>query len=407
MKDRIIIIGSGTAALSSIKAIREINTDSEILVLGEENFYPYYRTKISKGLLDGLNEDKLLLKKKDWYSSNNVKIHLGHKVISIEPDKKAITLENGKTVIYDKLLITTGATNNIPPINGINKTGAFTLRNLNNAYDVLDYINVCETILLIGGGIQNLEVANILSKEGKKVIIAEFAARLMPKLLDDYASNYLKEAMESQGVKILLNTQVEEIQGDEKVQGFKTKSGIEYSCDMIIYSTGIKPNVEIAYNTQIEINKGIIVNEKMETNIKDIFAAGDVTEFNSRVYGLWNISSEQGNVAGANICGEDSIFTPPIQFSSMNAFDLSLFSIGDIEESNETNLFTQIDLDKENSKYYKVLVRNDKIVGAIILGDQKRAMIIKKLIENKVDIKYDESSFTSINDFIEIIKTLK
>ena len=405
MKDRIIIIGSGTAALSAIKTIREISSDSEILVLGEENFYPYYRTKISKGLLDGLNEEKLLLKKKDWYDSNNVKIHLGHKVISIEPDKKAIILENGNTVAYDKLLITTGATNNIPPINGINKTGAFTLRNLNNAYDVLDYLNECKTILLIGGGIQNLEVANILSKEGKKVIIAEFASRLMPKLLDDYASNYLKEAMEAQGVKILLNTQVEEIQGDEKVQGFKTNSGIVYSCDMIIYSTGIKPNIEIADNTQIEINKGIIVNEKMETNIKDIFAAGDVAEFNSKIYGLWNIATLQGNVAGANICGHNSIFIPPIHFSSMNAFDLSLYSIGDIEESNETNLFTQID--RENHKYYKVLVRNNKIVGAIILGDQKRAMIIKKLIENKADINYDDSSFTSINDFIEIIKVSK
>ncbi|WP_238882745.1 NAD(P)/FAD-dependent oxidoreductase [Clostridium sp. YIM B02551] len=405
MKDRIIIIGSGTAALSAIKAIREIDSDSEILVLGKENFYPYYRIKISKGLLDGLSEDKLLLNKKDWYDSNNVKIHLGHKVISIEPDKKAITLENGKTVVYDKLLIATGATNNIPPIKGINKTGAFTLRDLDNAFDVLNYLNECNTILLIGGGIQNLEVANILSREGKKVIIAEFASRLMPKLLDIYSSNYLKEVMETQGVKILLNTQIEEITGDEKVQGFKTKSGIESACDMVIYSTGIKPNTEIINNTSININNGIIVNERMETNISDIFAAGDVSEFNSRIYGLWNVSGEQGKVAGANICGQANIFIPPIQFSLINAFGLSIYSIGDIEESIETNLFTQID--SENKKYYKVLVRDNKIIGAIILGDQKRAMIMKKLIENKTEVNYNESSFTSINDFIEIIKDIK
>jgi nitrite reductase (NADH) large subunit len=311
LEEKIVIVGGGAAAISATKAILDINPQSEIIIFGEERFYPYYRIKISKGLLGGLEEEKLLIQKKQWFESNNVKLYLDHKVINLIPQKKELTLENRTSFSYTKLLLANGASNLVPPIRGINKPGVFTLRELEGALRISNYLKDIKTILLIGGGVQNLEIANVLSKNGKKVTIAESASRLMPRQLDDFASDKLRQSIEAHGVEVMLDTQVQEIFGDRKVEGFITKSGIEGSCDMVIYSTGIKSNIQIARDTDLAVNKGIIVNERMETNISDIFAAGDISEFNGRVYGLWGIATQQGKIAGANICNQGLIFQPP------------------------------------------------------------------------------------------------
>jgi nitrite reductase (NADH) large subunit len=402
LEEKIVIVGGGAAAVSATKAILDINPQSEIIIFGEERFFPYYRIKISKGLLDGLEEEKLLIQKKQWYELNNVKLYLDHKVVSLIPSKKEIILENGTSFSYSKLLLANGASNLVPPIKGINKPGVFTLRELDGALKVSDCLKDVKTTLLIGGGVQNLEIANVLSKDGKKVTIAESASRLMPRQLDDFASDRLKQLIEAQGVEVMLNTQVREILGEGKVEGYITKSGTQGSCDMIIYSTGIMPNIQIAHDTNLEVNKGIIVNEQMETNISDIFAAGDISEFNGRVYGLWGIATQQGKIAGANICNQGLIFQPPATVTSLDAFNISLFSIGDIDVNHHTDLLVEsID---ESNKYFKIFVRDNHIVGAIVLGDTKKFMAIKSLIDSNKKVNFDKSVHCSVDRFIEMLR---
>lgn len=402
MEEKIVIVGGGAAAVSATKAILDINPQSEIIIFGEERFYPYYRIKISKGLLGGLEEEKLLIQKKQWYESNNVKLYLDHRVVSLIPQKKKIILENGTSLSYSKLLLANGASNLVPPVRGINKSGVFTLRELGGALTVSDYLKDVKTILLIGGGVQNLEIANVLSKDGKKVIIAEFSSRLMPRQLDGFASDRLKQSIEAQGVEVLLNTQVQEILGDGKVEGFITESGTQGSCDMVIYSTGIIPNIHIAHDTDLEVNKGIIVNERMETNIKDIFAAGDISEFSGRIYGLWGIATQQGKIAGLNICNKGLIFQQPVAVTSLDAFNISLFSIGDIEENQHTDLL--VESQDENNKYCKIFVRGNHIAGAIVLGDNKKFMAIKSLLESNKKVDFDKSVHYSVDEFIEMLR---
>lgn len=405
MNEKVVIIGSGAVAVAAIKAIREVNHESKIVVFGEEKFYPYYRIKISKGLLSGLEEEKILIQNKKWYIDNNIELHLDKKVLKIVPEESVIVLQDGSSITYSKLLLANGASNITPSIKGINKTGVFTLRSLDGAYKIINYIKDSEKILLIGGGIQNLEVANILSKNGKKVIVAEFASRLMPRQLDDFASNWLRESIESQGIEILLNTQIQEIIGEDKVTGYSTQSGILGSCDMVIYSTGIISNTEITQGTEIEIGKGIKVNDRMTTNIPNIFAAGDVSEFNNRVYGLWSIATQQGKIAGANMCNRDLTFEIPVTATTIDAFGLSIFSMGDIEESSVTDQL--IEVDKENSKYTKIIIQDNHIIGAIIIGDSKKSMLLKKHIEIKTEVNFNKSNKLSLDEFIQMLKNTK
>lgn len=399
--EKIVINGSGIAAISAARAIREINEQSDITILGEEKFYPYYRIKISKGLLSNLEEEKLLIQKKQWYAENNIKLCLDSKVTSINTKNKEVVLENGTCVSYSKLLLANGARNSIPSIKGIDKHGVFTLRTLDGAFRILEYLKVTKTILLIGGGVQNLEIANVLSKNGKKVIIAEFSSRLMPRQLDEYASYILKQSIESQGVEVMLNTEVKEILGEGKVQGFITKSGVQGTCDMVMFSTGIVPNIQIAHNTEVKVNKGIVINNRMETNIKDIFAAGDISEFNGKVYGLWSMAMQQGKIAGANICNKNLIFEPSAPVTSLDAFGISAFSLGDIEENQDTNSIVE-KRDDEN-RYYRIFIRNNRIVGTIVLGDAKKFMALKSLIEKKLEVKFVNSSNYSIDKIIEML----
>ncbi|OOM77844.1 NADH-rubredoxin oxidoreductase [Clostridium sp. BL-8] len=177
----------------------------------------------------------------------------------------------------------------------------------------------------------------------------------------------------------MLNTEVKEILGEGKVQGFITKSGVQGTCDMVMFSTGIVPNIQIAHNTEVKVNKGIVINNRMETNIKDIFAAGDISEFNGKVYGLWSIAMQQGKIAGANICNQNLIFEPPAPGTSFDAFGISAFSLGDIEENQDTNSIVE-KIDDEN-RYYRIFIRNNRVIVTIVLGNAKKFMALKSIIE--------------------------
>lgn len=402
MADRIIIVGGGVAAVSAIKSIREIDENSEIYLFSNERFYPYYRLRLTKGLFENTVEEKLLLKNIDWYAENNVNVHIGKAVTKIDADKKEITLEDGSSYTYDKLLIASGSHNFKPPINGIDKTGVYTVRKLDDVELLNAYISDKKTILNIGGGIQGLEMAWILHQNGKDVIIAEAMPRLMPRQLDERASSILKKAIEKLGIKLLINKQVKTIEGEDKVEGFTIDSGEHFTCDTVIYSVGVRANIDFLKDSSIKTNMGAVVNEYLETSEKGIYAAGDVAEFNGRLGGLWTIAVEQGTIAGYNIAGKEVKYTGVIPTTMLNAFNVSLFSIGNVDENSCTHSMVE---DKEDDINYKRLfIKDNKIVGAIVLGDTKKAVSIKAAVEKEKDISEFDLSSISIDELIDKLK---
>jgi nitrite reductase (NADH) large subunit len=393
MANRIVIVGGGIAATTAIKAIRETDLDSEIYLISQEKFYPYNRIRLSKGIFDDLCEDNILLQKKEWYELNKVDIFINTRIVNINTGSLYLLLSDGSKVKYDKLLIATGSSNNVPPIVGIDKEGVFTLRGLSDALNIKDSLNKSEGVVLIGGGIQGLEMAWILHKHGKKVTIVELLPKLMPHQLDDRASEILKSIIQGFGIKILTNTGVKEITGNAKVEGILLDDKVELTCDMVIYSTGIRPNKQLTAGTEIETLRGIVVNNKMETNIENIYAAGDIAEFDSQVIGLWNIAIAQGKVAAYNITGKETIYEKITPVTTLNAFDISLFSMGYIDELESTNIL--VDEDVNLKIYKKIFIKNGKIIGAIVMGDMKRSPLLKSAIEkgitlDDIDLSVDE-----------------
>ena len=256
LNKNIVIIGGGIAAVSAIKAIREVNKEINIYVFQNEKSYPYYRIKLTKGLFDNIEENKFLLQKREWYDSNKVNLYLDKEVLAIDTVNNKIEINDGSSLEYDKLLIATGASNFTPPIKGINKKNVFTIRKLEDIEEIKKNVKDKETILNIGGGVQGLEAAWAFSKEGKDVIVVEALERLMPRQLDKRASDILRKKIEEANIKILLNAQVESITGEDYVDGVTLRDGTNIDCDMIIYSVGIRSNVKLLENTEVKINRG-------------------------------------------------------------------------------------------------------------------------------------------------------
>lgn len=402
LNKNIVIIGGGIAAVSAIKAIREVNKEINIYVFQNEKSYPYYRIKLTKGLFDNIEENKFLLQKREWYDSNKVNLYLDKEVLAIDTVNNKIEINDGSSLEYDKLLIATGASNFTPPIEGINKKNVFTIRKLEDIEEIKKNVKDKETILNIGGGVQGLEAAWAFSKEGKDVIVVEALERLMPRQLDKRASDILRKKIEEANIKILLNAQVESITGEDYVDGVTLRDGTNIDCDMIIYSVGIRSNVKLLENTEVKINRGVLVNNKMQTNIENIYAAGDVAELEGQVGGLWMVASEEGKVAGYNMAGKEKVYSIITPVTMMNAFNISIFSAGNIDEENCE--ITVIEEDKDKEIYKRVFIKDNIIIGAILVGDNKESMILKKIIENKVELAELDLNKISFKELIEEIK---
>ncbi|TDX46759.1 NAD(P)/FAD-dependent oxidoreductase [Orenia marismortui] len=396
----VAIVGSGIAAISAIKAIREYDKGCKIKLFGEEETYPYNRIKLSKGLLNEIKADQILLEKKEWYDENNVELNLGTKVVSISPKEKEIILDNSTRVSYSELVLANGARNAAPPIEGIDKNGVFTLRNLEDSRKIKNYTEKSNKILIIGGGVLGLEMAWVLSQAGKDVMIAEICPYLMPQQLDEKSCDILEKKVSEHNIQILAATSIKEIVGQAKVEGFITGEEKEVECDMIIYSTGIRPNLDLLEGTNIKTDFGVVVNNRMQSNYSNIYAVGDVSELDNQGFGLWPIAIEQGKIAGYNIAGQDATYEHLTPTVMLRAFGISLFSMGDNDNQKATDIIYQ----EKEDRYIKILIKDKVIIGAIVIGDMSKSAILRKAINQSLEL--DELNFdnVSVEELIEIIK---
>lgn len=400
MNKNYCIIGTGVAAVNAAKAIRDLDQESNILLIGAETSLPYNRIKLSKELFSDLSSEKVLIKKEKWYQTQNIQTLLHSKIEHIDTDNYTLHTTTGETIQYDKLLICTGAKNRKLLIDGTGKRGVYTIREMHEAEDFKAFIEDKTSIVNIGGGIQGLETAWSIFKEGKKVTIVEAAPRLMARQLDDKVSALLKNKIEEAGVDVHLNTSITQILGGDEVEGI-VLGNQTISCDSVIYSIGVVPNIDLTENTPIHTSKGIIVNERMETNIKDVYAAGDVTELNGEVEGLWGPAMDQGKVAGKNMVSVVESYQKPTPFTMFNAFNLSLFSIGFIDES---CCDTTIIEEDGAEKYTRVFIKENKMVGVISLGDIMASIPYKTAIESNVSLNGINLKDISIQDLMSEVK---
>lgn len=382
-EESIFIIGSGVAAISAAQAIRNRNVNCYVEIISAENILPYYRILLSKRL--HCENAFTNIKEQEWFDNNNIKLTLNTTLQQINTEKQELILENNVIKKYDKLIIATGAKSRQIPIHGDKKRGVFSLRTQNDFENIRDYANQdwVEEVTIVGGGILALEAAQSLTTLGKKVTLIECAPRLMFKQLDKDASTILEHHLKNQGLSIYTNDIVEEIYGTGEdlntVCGVKmAHNGKTIKSQMVLKMTGISLNTNITKNTPIETDKGILVNDNMETSVANVYAIGDVAQWNGELGGVWFIAKEQGFVAGANAVGDLVSYKKlPIAYN-YSGFNYELFSIGDIGEKEDMHYQILELADQEREVYRRLYFHKNQFVGGILMGDTSKAPFLRK-----------------------------
>jgi nitrite reductase (NADH) large subunit len=382
---RYFIIGNGVAGARAAVKIREADQKGEIRIFTEEAYPFYYRVRFPEYVAGEVTIQNLTIHTKEWYQSKEILIHLEEGITEVNAPKKEVTSQKGKTYAYDLLLMATGGNAFVPPIKGTEKKGVFTLRTMKDAIGMKEFSGGVKQAILVGGGLVGLETGGALLRRGIKVAVIEHNPRILPRQMDPDGAKILQGKMESMGFSFFLNSQSEEMIGKETVEGLRLKDGRTVEGQMVIISAGVKPNIKLAQTMGLETKNGILVNDRLETKIEGLFAAGDVAEHRGRVYGIWPAAQRQGETAGVNMSGGNVLYEGTVVSNTLKVVGIDLTASGDIDA--EGKLESVVKSNREKSIYRKVTFKEDKIVGCILLGNIKGNSEILNAIEKQVNVK--------------------
>ncbi|MFN3699163.1 MAG: NAD(P)/FAD-dependent oxidoreductase, partial [Dictyoglomus sp.] len=270
---RYVIIGNSIAAAGCIEGIRKVDSEGEIIVISKEPYHIYSRPLISYWLSKKV--DNIFYRPKDYYEKYRINPILGKKVVKVNFESKEVFLETGERINYDKFLIATGGKPFVPNIPGLDKKNVFTFIKFDDVREIDQAIFEGAKVVVIGAGLSGLKAVEALVKRKCKVVVVELAKRILGSILDEEGASIVQRRFEEEGVTFFLENSVSEIIGKEKVESVRLKSSEIIPADMVIFAIGVIPNTDVFKETQLKINRGILVNERMETNIPDVYSAGD------------------------------------------------------------------------------------------------------------------------------------
>jgi nitrite reductase (NADH) large subunit len=388
---RYLIIGNGVAGARAAVKIREADPKGEIHIFTEEAYPFYYRVRFPEYVAGEVTIQNLTIHNKEFYQNKNILIHLEEPISEVNVQKKEVTSQKGKTYPYDFLLMATGGNAFVPSIKGTEKKGVFTLRTMNDAIRMKEFSGGVKQAILIGGGLVGLETGGALLRRGIKVAVIEHNPRILPRQMDPEGAKILQKKMESMGFSFFLNGQSEEVLGKETAEGLRLKDGRTVEGQMVIVSAGVKPNIKLVQTMGLETKNGILVNDRLETKREGIFAAGDVAEHRGRVYGIWPAAQRQGEIAGVNMSGGNSLYEGTVVSNTLKVVGIELTSAGDTDA--EGNLECIVKSDLEKCIYCKVAFKENKVVGCILLGEVKAKSEVLNAVEENIDIKQIKDAF--------------
>ncbi len=372
---RVVIIGNGAAGATAAEEIRKADGSCEITVISDES-YPYYsRPRVIEFLTGKVAEEKIFIRKSEWYAENKIELLLSTVVEKIDTEAKQVKA-GGVLINYDKLIIAAGAYSFAPPFPGAKDKGVFTLRTIDDAKSIMQYAKGRKKAVVIGGGLLGIEAANSLKEHGLNVTIVEVFDRLLPRQLDTETAAILKGKLESMGLSFILNKQtaaIEDAEGGKKVK-FADDSFEE--TDMVLLSAGIRSNLKIIENTPVEKMLGIKIDGFGRTNIDSVYACGDIAEFNGRVYGIWPAAREQAIAAASHITGGSAEYKGTVMSVKLKVAGIELASMGDVSGEG-----TEAEIKKENENFKKIFIRDNKVAGAILIGNTGDYAKIQKMIK--------------------------
>jgi nitrite reductase (NADH) large subunit len=375
-----LIIGNGAAGTTAAEAIRQTDSDGNIVLLTKEALPFYSRMRLPEYVAGKLQESALIIKKPDWYKARAIDLKTDTTITRVDfKAKQAFTATDG-VIAYDRLLLAAGSTSFIPPVEGSDKGNVFSLRSVADARKLANLSGQIERIVVIGGGLLGLEAGAALLAQGRKVTVVEYFDRLLPRQLDTQGANLLQGLMETMGFDFRLGQVTEEITGDATVTGVRLKSGDLIDADAVVFAAGVRPDLGLVQGAGIETDRGIVVDERMETSLAGVFAAGDVAQYDGINFCIWPEAVDQGRVAGINMAGGEADYRTIAPSNRLKVAGIALASAGEIDPDNKFLSDTSIQGD-----VYKKIVTNDQghTIGCIMIGDLSDFNTIVKTIKGE------------------------
>jgi len=393
---KVVIIGNNVAGTFTAQNIRYLNDEVDIEIFTQEP-YPYYtRIKLPELISKKVTIDDLIVFKDEWYKNKKLKLNLNKKVLNINPKDHTINIEGeNDPVAYDKLILALGSVPNIPPIKNasemkIKKKGLFTLRSIEDALEIQDYIKkfASKKAIVIGGGLLGLELANQIKNYNLETTVVEFFPRLLPRQLDEECGTMLKEEIESRGINVVLDAATEEILGNGRVTGIKLKGGQTLDADIVLIQAGIRPTIDLGKDANIKTNRGIVVNDFLETSEKDVYAVGDCIEYKNQIWGIIPACMEQSKIVASSVLGlKKTDYKGTTPKNTLKIVGLELTSIGTIDPTKGEGGSWEIlkRADKKDCCYQKLVLKDNKLKGAILFGENKAMSYVYNKMEEDVD----------------------
>lgn len=390
MEKNYVIVGNSAAAIGCVEGIRQVDQTGSILIVSDEPYHTYSRPLISYLLWGKTDRQRMKYRPDSFYDDNKVDTLFGVKATALHPEEHTLELDNGETVTYGKLLLATGSRPFIPPMEGLDQVEKkFTFMTLNDALTLEEAITPNSKVLVVGAGLIGLKCAEGIFEKVGSLTVVDLANRILPSILDEEGSKLVQDYIESKGVKFYLSDSVAKFENGTAT----LKSGAEVPYDIVVIAVGVRPNVELAENAGIEVNRGILTDIHCATNLPDIYAAGDCTVSHNiasdqdQILALLPNAYMQGETAGIEMAGGEANYDKAIPMNAMGMLGLHMITAGvyDGEVYKEQNC----------EGYKKLFVKDGKLVGFILIGDViKRAGIYTSLIREQTPL--DEIDFDLI-----------
>ncbi len=394
--DKIIIVGAGAAAFRFVENYREHNKVDEIHVFSKEPHLFYNRVLLPEYVTEELTWEQLLKIKTLELTKLNVHLHPETLISNIDKAEKIVTDSNGDTHTFDKLILATGSRAFVPKDVQIDLPGRFTMRNKIDADKFKNYLDATglppeeQHVVIVGGGLLGLELAAAMKHKNAKITIVQRASRLMERQLDKISSKLLALDVQERGIQIYFDNEVSTVFDDEDTGelNITLKSGKSITANAIVYAIGTIPNVDIARSNGIACRRGVIVNQHLQSSHPDIFAIGEIAEFNNQLFGITSAAEEQATILANFIAGDISeAYNGSVLMNILKFNDLNLCSIGDIDvPENDTSYEEIIFTDIKKRYYKKCIVKDDLLIGAVLMGDKNEFAEFKTLIESKIEM---------------------
>lgn len=399
-KLKLVLIGNGLAGMRCLEDLLDMAPDRyEVTVIGEEPWGNYNRIMLSPVLSGEKTIDDIMLHPHAWYSDKGIQFIADDPAIKIDRTRKVVHTGKGESVDYDRLIIATGSSPFVPPVQGVDLKGVISFRDI---YDVNTMIKYCETkknAVVIGGGLLGLEAAYGLKQRGMNVTVLHLMDRIMERQLDGRASRMLRHSIEQKGINIITEANTEALIGEEgHVSQVRLKDGTVLDADLVIFAVGIRPNIALAQSAGLRCNRGILVNDTMQTFDPSIYAVGECIEHRNQTFGLVEPLWGQAFICATHLAEHGSLtFKSPTVPTQLKVSGVDVFSAGNFEPKED---YEDIILNDDKRQIYKrIIIQNDKVIGAVLFGDTEDGMWYAELIADQTPVSTFRNKLLFGKDF--------